>query len=125
MDGSLPEEERLPLLPRTGAGCGSSGMMALEEQRAGGNTAARGDHRGVSAGYLPLAGIVSQLLHGFVEKSEAVGPPLRELATMGVDRQLAVEGDPAAVVQPVVGFPETAEAEGFEPRDGVEGEAVV
>ena len=54
-----------------------------------------------------------------------MAPALRELPTVRVDRELAVEGDAATAVEPVVGLTETAEPEALEPRDGVEGEAVV
>ena len=36
-------------------------------------------------GHLTLAGIVPQLLDGFVEEAEAVGPPLGGLAAVGID----------------------------------------
>ena len=50
---------------------------------------------------------------------------LGELPAVRVDRELAVEGDASPAVEPVVGLAEPAEPEALEPRDGVEGEAVV
>ena len=44
---------------------------------------------------------------------------------MRVDRELAVERDATASVEPVVGLAEVTESEALEPRDGIEGEAVV
>ena len=103
----------------------SSGPVPLEEEHTGRHAASRGDHRGGGVGHLSLAGIVAELHHGLIEEPEAVGPPLGELPAVGIDRQLPVEGDPPTPVQPVVGLAEPAESEGLEPRDGVEGEAVV
>ncbi len=54
-----------------------------------------------------------------------VGAPLRELTAVRVHRQLAAEGDRAALVDPVLRLAEPAEPEALEPRDGVEREAVV
>ena len=54
-----------------------------------------------------------------------MGAALGELAAVRVHRELAVERDAAAAVEPVLGLAEAAEAEALEPGDGVEREAVV
>ena len=48
---------------------------------------------------------MSELDNGLVEESEPMGTALRELATVGIDRQLPVEGDAAALVEPVAASP--------------------
>ena len=68
---------------------------------------------------------MAQLGHGLVEEAEAVRAALGQLTAVRVDRQLAVERDPAPAVEPVLRLAEPAEAERLEPGDRVEREAVV
>ena len=58
-----------------------------------------------AAGHLALAGLVAELGHGLVEEAVAVGAALGELAAVRVHRQLAVEGDAPAAVEPVLASP--------------------
>ena len=86
--------------------------MALEEKNARRNAAPRGHHGGAGPGDLSCSRLVAQLDDGLVEKAEAVGPPLGQLATVGVDRKFPVESDAATAVEPVTGFAECGRTRG-------------
>ena len=66
-----------------------------------------------------------QLHHRLVDEPVAVGPSGRQLAAEGVERQLAPEGDTGGIGQEVAGLADAAEAQGLDPAEAVEGEAVV
>jgi hypothetical protein len=108
----------------TGRNIPGTARTPYKEHARGGPTPGR-DHRRAGPGHLSLArrraGAAAPPRRG--SRSRGSGP--RELAPVGVDRQLTVEGDPPPTVEPVVASPEPAEPEGLEPGDGVEGEAVV
>ena len=72
-----------------------------------------------------LAGRVAQLEHGLVDEAEAVSATPGQLTSVGVQRQLTVEGDAAAVTDEVLRLAEAAEAEVLEPAHAVDCEAVV
>ena len=63
--------------------------------------------------------------HRFVDVPVPVGPSGRELAPERVERQRTLEGDPSGIGQEFAGFPDTAEPEGLDPAQAVEGEPVV
>src|ERR1700685_1023130 len=73
----------------------ASGVLPLQQEDAGGGPASGGHDRGVRVGDLRLAGVVPQLLHGFVNDPEAVRATLGQLTTVRVDGEFAVQGDPA------------------------------
>ena len=102
-----------------------SGVLPLQQEDARGGAAAGGHDGGGRVGDLALARVVPQLLHRFVDETEAVRATLGELATVRVDGEFAVERDAASAVEPVVGLAEPAESQALDPRDGVEGEPVV
>ena len=66
-----------------------------------------------------------ELGDGLVDEAESVGAAFGELTAVRIDRQLAVQRDPPALVQPVLRLAEAAEAERLQPGDGVEREAVI
>src|SRR5271165_483018 len=68
-----------------------------EQETAAGGAAARADHGHLGPAHLALPPVAAQLDHGLVDEPVAVGPPGRELAAEGVERQLAVEGDASRV----------------------------
>src|SRR5580704_18191869 len=103
----------------------SSAVLPLQEEDTRRGASAGGDHGRPGASHLSFACVVAQLLHRFVDETEAVRASLGELAAVRVDREVPVERDAASAVEPVVGLAETAEAQRLEPRDGVEREAVV
>ena len=127
-EGRSPARQAIvPCAARPGppaVGPAGPSAVASEEEDARGDAAARGDH-GRAGAWTWRSPASWRSWDGLVEEPETVGPPLGELAAVGIDRQLAVEGDPPSPVQPVVGLTEPAEPEGLEPGDGVEGEAVV
>src|SRR5579872_4749468 len=96
----------------------SSSVPPLQEEDPRGSAAAGRDDGRTGVAHLPLACVVAQLLHRLVHESEAVGPSLRQLTTVRVDRKVAVEPDAASAVEPVVGLAEAAEAQRLDPRDG-------
>src|SRR5690606_9353378 len=55
----------------------------------------------------------------------SVGAPGRQLPAVWIDGEPTVHGDPTPPVDEVPGTAEFAEAQTFEPGQGVEGEAVV
>src|SRR6185312_12635072 len=95
----------------------SSPALPLQEEDPRRGAPAGGDHGRAGVAHLALAGGMAQLLHRFVDEPEAVGPPLRQLAAVRVDREFAVRRDAASAVEPVVGLAEAAEAERLDPRD--------
>src|SRR5580658_8814632 len=77
-----------------------SGAVPLQEHDARGCPAARGDDRRPRIAHLALSRVVAQLLHSFVDEPEAVGPPLGELAAVGIDGKIPVQSDAPATVEP-------------------------
>ena len=97
-----------------------------EEQGAGDRAAAVGDGRDLDVlRDLALAGLAAQLEDGLVDEPEAVEPAGRQLAAVGVERQLALAGDAVAALDERAALALAAEAERLEPRHGEEAEAVV
>lgn len=68
---------------------------------------------------------MAQLQHRLVDETESVQAPLGQLATVGVEWEIAVQRDAPTAIQPSLGLPEAAEAQGLEPRHAVERKAVV
>ena len=100
-------------------------VRPLEQQHTRGRAAAGGDDGRPRVVHLALTGLVAQLCHRLVDEPEAMRAALGELAAVRVDREVTIEGDAPAAVQPLVGLSEVAEAEPLDPRDRVEREAVV
>src|SRR5205085_8159682 len=88
---------------------------ALQQQYARRGASARGDHCGLRIRHLTFAGVVAQLGDGLVDEAVAVRAPFRQLPAVRVDRQLAVEGDAATAVDPVLRLADAAEAERLDP----------
>ena len=78
-----------------------------------------------SFGHLALAGLAAHLEDGLVDEAEAVEPAGRQLAAVGVERQLALARDAVAALDERAALALAAEAERLEPRHGEEAEAVV
>ena len=76
-------------------------------------------------GHLALAGLAPQLQAGLVEEPVAVEAPGRQLAAVGVERDLAVAGDAAAALEERAALAVLAEAQRLEPAQRDEAEAVV
>src|SRR5690242_7385923 len=91
------------------------------QEDAAGDGAAAGGHDGdLGAGYLPGASGAAKLQYGLVDDPVAVHAPGGELAAVGVERQVAVEGDALAALDEGSGLALAAQAECLEPRDGEE-----
>ena len=71
------------------------------------------------------ATLTTQLGDGLVHQAHAVGAPMGQLAAVGVDGRIPVEGDALAPVEEVLGLTDLAEAERLDPCQAVEGEPVV
>src|SRR6202012_464549 len=88
----------------------ASRVLPLQQQDTGRGPASGGDDGGLGVLHLALAGLVAQLGHCLVEKAEPVAPTFRELPTVRIDRELAVQRDATTTVEPVVGLAEAAES---------------
>src|SRR4051794_12867731 len=101
-----------------------------QEEAAGQRTAARGRHAhlGLAATgphHLTFAGLAPQLGARLVEEAVAVQPSRRQLPAVRVQREQAVPRDPLAALDEGTALALPAEAEGFEPAERDEAEAVV
>src|SRR5690606_23492519 len=110
--------------------CGGAGpvvgSVAAEKQTAR-QWSAAGRHHGdlVPSPQLASARPVLQLEDGLVQEPEPVQPSTGQLPALGVQRQPAVMGDGAALVEEGTHLAALAEAEGLQPHQGQEAEAVV
>ena len=115
-----------PILPEFAGRERPRRVRSAGQEHAAGDGAAAGRHDGdLGPGHLPGAGGAAQLQDGFVDDPVAVHAPGRELAPVGVERQLAVEGDALAALDEGPGLAVAAQAEGLEPGEGEEREPVV
>lgn len=74
----------LPFRPPSAMVYGSA--HALQNHDAGGHTPARTHHRGFGTPDLTVAGLMAQLEYRFVDESEPVQTPLRQLTTVRIER---------------------------------------
>src|SRR5439155_6303230 len=100
-------------------------MAGQQEAAAEGAAAGAGDgHFGVS-GDLAVAAFTPQLHARLVQEPVAVQAAGGKLASVGVERDLAVAGDALTAFDERSPFALLAEPESFQPRQGDEAEAVV
>src|SRR6185436_17835559 len=102
----------------------SIGFLDENESRPGHDRRARPHERDVGVLHLPLARASRGLQRAFYDVPQAVDPPGGEAAAEGVERQLAVELD-AAALDEIERFALLAEAVGLEPVEHRGREAVV
>src|SRR4051812_45863393 len=103
-------------MPAAGAVSG----VGAEENGAARREATAADHGHAGAGDLALPAVPTQLCDRLVQQSHAVRAAVRQLAAMGVERQDAVPRDVLATVEEVLGLPDLAEPQPFDPRQAVE-----
>src|SRR3954468_13038830 len=96
-----------PAIWRSSPRCTSSDPVSLEQEHAGRRATTRGHHGSPGVRHLTVAGVAAQLDDRFADEPEAVRPPLGELAAVRVHRELAVESDPPAAIEPILGLAET------------------
>src|SRR5262249_21143873 len=96
-----------------------------EEEAAAGRATARARDRGLRVLDLTFASLTAQLRDRLVDEAVAVEPSRRELPAVRVERQDPVTSDVGAAREEVLRLTRGAEPEGLDPRQAVEGEAVV
>src|SRR5512132_2352398 len=98
----------------------NAATSALPGQQHGpGDGAAAVTHgRHLDPGHLAVAGLAPQLEARLVDEPEAVQPPRRQLAAVGVERQLAVERDAVPALDERARLPLAAEPERLQPGHG-------
>src|SRR5207237_1188538 len=102
-----------------------SDPVPLHQEHTRRRAATTGEDGRLGVAHLALAGFVPKLRDRLVDEAVAVSATFGQLTAVGVHRQIAVERDALPALEPVLRLADPAEPESFEPRDGIEGEAVV
>src|SRR4051812_38919662 len=93
----------------------SSGIGTSQEEGARRHSTTSPHRRDVGIRHLPVAGVAAQLQHRLVQEAIAMSTAAGQLSAMRVERQLAVERDPLASLEKVLGLADAAEPERFQP----------
>src|SRR6476619_5850967 len=67
--------------------------------------------------HLPFSCVMAKLCHCFVDEAVPVRASFGQLTAVRVHREVTVEGDAPAAVEPVLRFADATETERFDPRD--------